>query len=186
MTWATPLPQQRVCLPRDPEREEGERKCQRGCCRGGRAMCGLFREAGSTQIIWIQIWWATRCSHCVSTGTYLDLFCASGQGNWRRKLKATEFHWNDEMRLPKIGFNSRNRTEVNIYRHGYSAWSRINISRIYVGASLSAGWIRNPPRARAFTGDRICKDENFNEQLKAKRNGKTVAWQGILGLLLVK
>lgn len=104
---------------------------------------------------------------------------ATGEGSWKQQNFTEMIRYSFQ-----IGFNSKNQNKVNIYRHAYSMWSKIILSCIYTGISLFAGWIRNPPRAEAVTGERICKGEN--KQVKTKRKGKALAWQGILGLLLVK
>lgn len=97
-----------------------------------------------------------------------------GKATGERSRKQQNFTETIRCRF-QIGFNSKNQTKVNTYRHAHSTWSRINFSRIYIRTNLSSGWIRNPPRAEAFTGERICKDENFNMQLKTKRKGKALA-----------
>lgn len=97
-----------------------------------------------------------------------------GKATGERSRKQQNFTETIRCRF-QIGFNSKNQTKVNTYRHAHSTWSRINFPRIYIGISLSSGWIRNPPRAEVFTGERICKDENFNMELKTKRKGKALA-----------
>lgn len=72
-------------------------------------------------------------------------------------------------------------------------WLRTNFSRIYIETILFAGWIRIPLRAKAFTGEIICKNGNFSNRSgpnkctqELKKERKVSCLTRILALLLME